>query len=152
MNPVITHTKINQPALPTLRVISALTIKIPEPIMEPATIIVASSNPNDRLNDLSSCIASVGVSRWSDMDFDFWIKILKKLRATSCGKKASRCRRKSQVIILKLHSINTWGVSCEIPFMHVICDKQASSGEMVLRYSECNPVDPRLFFLLVIII
>jgi hypothetical protein len=29
---------------------SALTIKIPEPIMLPATIMVASNNPNDGLN------------------------------------------------------------------------------------------------------
>ena len=45
MNPVINQTTTSQPALPTLRVISALTIKIPEPIMPPATIIVASNRP-----------------------------------------------------------------------------------------------------------
>ncbi len=49
IKPVITHTKMSQPALPTLRVISALTIKMPEPIMDPATIIVPSSNPREGL-------------------------------------------------------------------------------------------------------
>jgi hypothetical protein len=46
----MSQTATNQPAEPTLRVISALTIKIPEPIILPATIIVASSNPRDGLN------------------------------------------------------------------------------------------------------
>src|SRR5437588_12406094 len=47
--------------------ISELTIKIPEPIIEPATIIVASINPNDLLNDLSSNIASSAVNIVSDI-------------------------------------------------------------------------------------
>src|ERR1700710_1119351 len=46
MNPVISHTTMSQPALPTLRVISALTIKIPEQIMLPATPMVASKRPS----------------------------------------------------------------------------------------------------------
>ena len=49
IKPVISQTATSQPAEPTLRVISALTIKIPEPIMLPATIMVESSNPNDGL-------------------------------------------------------------------------------------------------------
>jgi len=52
INPVISHTKISQPALPTFRVISALTIKIPDPIMEPATIMVPSSSPRDGLKEV----------------------------------------------------------------------------------------------------
>jgi hypothetical protein len=47
---VISQTTISQPALPTVRVISALTIKIPEPIMDPATIKVPSSRPSVGLN------------------------------------------------------------------------------------------------------
>src|SRR6202000_719859 len=45
IKPVISQTKMSHPALPTFRVISALTIKIPDPIMDPATIMVPSSNP-----------------------------------------------------------------------------------------------------------
>jgi hypothetical protein len=46
MNPVISHTNMSHPAPPTFLTISALTMKIPEPIMDPATIIVASINPS----------------------------------------------------------------------------------------------------------
>src|SRR5580698_5984431 len=49
IKPVISQTKSNQPALPTFRVISALTMKIPDPIMDPATIMVPSSKPSDGL-------------------------------------------------------------------------------------------------------
>jgi hypothetical protein len=42
---------INQPALPTLRVMSALTIKIPEPIIDPATIMVPSHKPSVGLKE-----------------------------------------------------------------------------------------------------
>src|SRR5690554_2459662 len=52
MNPVIAQTSINHPALPVLRAISALTIKIPEPIMLPATNIVASVSVSEALNPL----------------------------------------------------------------------------------------------------
>ena len=45
----INQTAISQPAEPTLRIISALTINIPEPIIEPATIIVASNRLKDCL-------------------------------------------------------------------------------------------------------
>jgi hypothetical protein len=50
MNPVMSHTASSQPALPTLRTMSALTMKIPEPIIEPATIIVASRRVRLGLN------------------------------------------------------------------------------------------------------
>ena len=42
----------NHPAEPTCLTISALTIKIPEPIIEPTTNIVPSNNPNSRLNSV----------------------------------------------------------------------------------------------------
>src|SRR5882762_10086733 len=53
MNPVITQTATSHPALPTLRTMSALTIKIPDPIMEPATSMVPSHNPKTGLNSFS---------------------------------------------------------------------------------------------------
>src|SRR5215203_1981683 len=67
IKPVITQAAINQPAEPRSFNISALTINIPEPIIDPATIIVASNNPRERLKDLSSCIASLGVKISSAM-------------------------------------------------------------------------------------
>src|SRR5690606_2357566 len=53
MKPVISQTIISHPALPVFRAISALTIKIPEPIILPATNMVASIKPNDDLNPRS---------------------------------------------------------------------------------------------------
>src|SRR5215831_16930247 len=46
--PVISHTTSNQPGPPTCLEISAETRKIPEPIIDPATIIVESSKPSAR--------------------------------------------------------------------------------------------------------
>ena len=46
--PVMTHAINIQPALLIRRDMSAATIKIPEPIIEPTTIIVASSSPRPR--------------------------------------------------------------------------------------------------------
>src|SRR4249920_1168739 len=54
MNPVMSHTSMSQPALPTFLTISALTIKIPDPIMDPATTMVASNNPKLGLNEVCS--------------------------------------------------------------------------------------------------
>jgi hypothetical protein len=51
MNPVSSQTAISHPALPVFLVISALTIKIPEPIIEPATIIVPSNSPKVGLKE-----------------------------------------------------------------------------------------------------
>src|ERR1700688_1259427 len=42
------HAKSNPPADPVCLEISAATIKIPEPIMDPTTIIVPSNNPMAR--------------------------------------------------------------------------------------------------------
>jgi hypothetical protein len=58
---VINHAVINHPALPTYLVISLLTIKIPDPIIPPATIMVASNALNLGLNsefsvDICYCI------------------------------------------------------------------------------------------------
>jgi hypothetical protein len=64
---VITHTITNQPALPTFLTMSALTMNIPDPIMEPATTMVASSNPKLGLNE-DSC----------DMRFFIYRKIKEK--------------------------------------------------------------------------
>jgi hypothetical protein len=61
INPVMTQTNTNQPALPTCRVISELTIKIPDPIMEPATIMVASTNPSDCLNEVVESAITFGL-------------------------------------------------------------------------------------------
>src|SRR5579863_6077110 len=46
MKPVISQTKISQPALPVNCVMVELTMKIPDPIIDPATIIVPSSKPS----------------------------------------------------------------------------------------------------------
>jgi len=43
-----------------LRAISALTMKMPDPIMDPATIMVESKSPRLRLSALS-CDAEAGV-------------------------------------------------------------------------------------------
>ena len=51
----------SQAGLPTRRAMSAETMKIPEPIIEPTTTIVASNSPSPRLNSVSSIVASVGV-------------------------------------------------------------------------------------------
>jgi hypothetical protein len=62
--PVIIHVKSNPPAEPVCRAISAETIKIPDPIIDPATIIVESSSPSSRTNpvfDFSSSATSVAI-------------------------------------------------------------------------------------------
>src|SRR5262245_41484543 len=54
--PVITHATSSQPGEPTCRDISLETIKMPEPIIEPATIIVESSSPSPRTKP--ACLSS----------------------------------------------------------------------------------------------
>jgi hypothetical protein len=44
------HAKSNPPADPVCLEISAATIKIPDPIIDPTTIIVPSNNPMARTN------------------------------------------------------------------------------------------------------
>ena len=48
--PVTAHTTSSQPDEPTNRAISADTMKMPEPIIEPATSMVESSKPNPLTN------------------------------------------------------------------------------------------------------
>ena len=56
IKPVNNQATINHPADPTFRVISALTMKIPDPIILPATIMVASNAPNLGLNSEVSVV------------------------------------------------------------------------------------------------
>ena len=46
--PAIAHARSNQPGAPLSRDDSADVIKIPEPIIDPITIIVASTGPRER--------------------------------------------------------------------------------------------------------
>jgi len=43
----------SQPGLPSRRVMSADTMKIPDPIIDPTTTMVASNRPRPRLNSVS---------------------------------------------------------------------------------------------------
>jgi hypothetical protein len=71
---------VSQPAEPTCLAISALTINIPEPIIDPTTSMVPSSNPSSLLKSsglLSSILVSFGF--WLAKDILFW-EILEKQR------------------------------------------------------------------------
>ena len=57
-----TQTISSQPAEPTWRAISAGTMKIPEPIIEPATIMVESSNPSSRMKPVVASWLRLGVA------------------------------------------------------------------------------------------
>src|SRR5215207_1746340 len=56
--PVTTPATSSQPGLPTWRAMSAGTMKMPEPIIDPTTTIVASYRPSPRLNSVSSVVAT----------------------------------------------------------------------------------------------
>jgi hypothetical protein len=59
MTPAISHDISIQPGPPTVRAMSALTMKMPDPIMDPITIIVESSSLSSRLNSRAvSMVAS----------------------------------------------------------------------------------------------
>ena len=60
--PVITHATSSQPGLPSSRAISADTMKIPVPIMDPATIMVESNSPRLRVSSSLGllCVCSKG--------------------------------------------------------------------------------------------
>ena len=60
--PVKAHTNNTHPPPPTLLEISALTIKMPEPIIDPITSIVESSRPNSLLNSVDCCVEDWGIS------------------------------------------------------------------------------------------
>ena len=62
-SPVTTQTISSQPAEPTWRAISAGTMKMPEPIIEPATIMVESSSPSSRTNPVVCFLAARSASR-----------------------------------------------------------------------------------------
>jgi hypothetical protein len=53
--PVMIHTTNSHPGEPTWRAMSAETMKMPEPIIDPATIIVESSSPSPRMNPSLVC-------------------------------------------------------------------------------------------------
>ena len=59
IKPVINQAVMSQPELPTYLVISLLTINIPEPIIPPATIIVASKAPSLGLNSDVSAVSVI---------------------------------------------------------------------------------------------
>jgi hypothetical protein len=61
-NPVTNHIIKIQAAEPTSRAIAAVTKNIPDPIMDPATKLVASTRPKERFN---SCF----VSKLFDLNF-----------------------------------------------------------------------------------
>ena len=50
--PVMIQEASSQPGLPTLRDISADTIKMPDPIIDPATSMVESNSPRLRVSSL----------------------------------------------------------------------------------------------------
>ena len=51
--PVTIQAMSSQPGLPTRRAMSAETMKMPEPIMDPTTTIVESNRPRPRVNSVS---------------------------------------------------------------------------------------------------
>ena len=55
-SPVIIQVKRSPPGEPVTRLMSAATINIPEPIIEPTTIMVPSNNPIARTNPGSSFV------------------------------------------------------------------------------------------------
>ena len=54
MMPVNTHVTRSHPGEPTVRAMSDETMKIPDPIIDPTTIVVESSRFNARLNSCCS--------------------------------------------------------------------------------------------------
>src|SRR5215213_4314123 len=55
--PATSHATSSQPALPTVRAMSAETMKMPDPIIEPTTTMVESYKPSPRLNSVSRVMA-----------------------------------------------------------------------------------------------
>ena len=53
IRPATAHAASSQPGVPTRRADSAEVMKIPEPIIEPTTIIVASIVPSSRTSELA---------------------------------------------------------------------------------------------------
>src|SRR5216117_2990840 len=66
-NPVTIQTTSNQPGEPTCRAIIDETMKIPEPIIEPATSMVESSKPSPLTNFCpASGVSLIAVVIWAD--------------------------------------------------------------------------------------
>ncbi len=63
----MSHAVSSQPALPTCLAMSADTMKMPDPIIEPTTTIVASYRPSPRVNSVSRAVGDA-VARVSDMN------------------------------------------------------------------------------------
>src|ERR1041385_5437750 len=70
--PVTIQTTSNQPGDPTRCAISPETIKMPDPIMDPATIIVESSKPSPRINPCVFVCATAAASaiRYSSIELN----------------------------------------------------------------------------------
>jgi hypothetical protein len=56
--PATIHATRSHPGAPTLRDISADTMKMPDPIIDPTTTIVESKRPRPRVNSVSSEVAA----------------------------------------------------------------------------------------------
>src|SRR5437763_7394100 len=63
--PVTSQTTSNQPGAPTCLAMIEETMKMPEPIIEPATSIVESSKPSPRTNLFSSVAGGCDMELWS---------------------------------------------------------------------------------------
>src|SRR5689334_18515265 len=81
MKPVINQAAISHPADPKSFSMSAETIKIPEPIIDPATIIVASHKPSTGLNFVSLMKSTLVES----------VKVVKKSKVQSSRFKVQGC-------------------------------------------------------------
>ena len=60
--PVTSQATSSQPGLPIWRDMSAETMKMPEPIMEPATTMVESQSPRRRANSKGTCGSGTGAA------------------------------------------------------------------------------------------
>jgi hypothetical protein len=67
IKPVVNQTTISNPGLFTCREMSADTMKMPEPIIDPATIMVASSGPRLLTNPPPVAVETFAASLPSDM-------------------------------------------------------------------------------------
>src|SRR5205809_1033569 len=79
--PASIHATINHPGEPTKRDDSADTMKIPDPIIEPTTIMVASIEPSDRVSPVRcsrpSLVIVMSCSRVRVVTADYGLRRLK---------------------------------------------------------------------------
>src|SRR5258706_6375333 len=93
ISPAIAHAASSQPGAPTSRDDSADTIKMPDPIIEPMTIMVASSNPSPRvrLEDssrplrVSPAVLSIPLLRFGTRPPLFRRQLLKPFKISTVG-------------------------------------------------------------------